>query len=106
VSNDENMPDPELSHEQQKLVSKLSDANIKLIDQALLNNSCKFWRKVAMIVGTTMSELSNKVEGIPDVYYSSRIRLLVENGKLESQGDLYRMRFSEVKIPDEVTENV
>lgn len=106
MNNDENMPDPELTHEQQELVSKLSDKKIELIDQTLLNNSCKFWRKVARIVGTTMFELSNRVEDIPDVYYSSRIRLLVENGKLESQGDLHRMRFSEVKIPGEVTENV
>ena len=97
----DNMPDPELTPEQKELVSTLSQKDIELIDKALLSNSCKFWRKVARIVGATMSEIPHRVEGIPDVFYASRIQFLVQEGKLKSQGDLNKMRFCEVKLPGE-----
>lgn len=35
---------------------------------------------------------------IPDVFYSHRVRDLVSNGHLEAQGNLHRMRFSEVRL--------
>jgi len=37
------------------------------------------------------------MEGIPDIYFLSRVRVLVDLGKLESRGDLSKMRFSEVR---------
>ena len=36
---------------------------------------------------------------VPDIYYAQRVRHLVEVGKLESQGDLHYMRYSEVRLP-------
>jgi hypothetical protein len=35
---------------------------------------------------------------LPDVYLSQRVRELVESGLLENQGNLARMRFSEVRL--------
>ena len=35
---------------------------------------------------------------IPDVFYSQRIRELVSGGQLQAQGNLHRMRFSEVRL--------
>ncbi len=35
---------------------------------------------------------------VPDVFYSQRLRDLVSAGHLEAQGNLYRMRFSEVRL--------
>jgi hypothetical protein len=46
-----------------------------------------------------MDVLPNKVNGIPDVFYSKRVAILVQEGKLLSQGDLNCMRYSEVKLP-------
>ena len=54
---------------------------------------------MAFIVGKTMMDLPGLVSGIPDVYYSQRVRHLVEEGKLESQGNLAYMRYSEVRLP-------
>ena len=90
-------PDPELTPDQTKLVEGLTDTEVKAIDKALLANTCDKWRKVARVVGTTMTELPSRVEGIPDVYYSQRVQKLVKEGLLESQGNLSYMRYSEVR---------
>lgn len=36
---------------------------------------------------------------IPDIYYAQGIRRLVDEKKLESQGNLSYMRYSEVPLP-------
>lgn len=91
-------PDPPLSAEQMGLVAKLSAAEVERIDKTLLANCSHNWRKVARVVGTTMTSLKPWPPGIPDVYYSQRIARLVEEGKLESAGNLQFMRYSEVRL--------
>lgn len=91
-------PDPPLDVEQSMRVSKLTQDDLWDIDRELLAQSARSWRKVARIVAFTMDKLSSRVPGVPDVYYAQRVRHLVEIGKLESQGDLHRMRFSEVRL--------
>lgn len=91
--------DPELTQDQMDLVSKLSDSDIKEIDSILLAQAGKQPRKVAMVVAMAMSKLPNKIEGIPDVFYAQRVAALVKVGILLSQGNLRRMRYSEVKVP-------
>jgi hypothetical protein len=93
------VPDPPLTKQQIELVNKLNEIDIKRIDKTLLSNACKNWRKVARVVGTTMLELSEHMPGIPDVYYAQRIQYLVNKGKLESEGNLAYMRYSEVRLP-------
>jgi len=96
-------PDPPLTAEQQALVATLTAADLRAIDEALLANATPRWRKVAMIVGLTMNQLEDRgdrVNGIPDVFYSQRVRLLVEAGQLEATGDLAYMRFSEVRLSE------
>lgn len=96
---DENeVPDPPLTEEQAALINKLSEIELKRIDNALLSNACQYWRKVARVVGTTMMEMQDRISGIPDIFYSQRVRHLVEEGKLESQGNLDYMRYSEVRL--------
>jgi hypothetical protein len=92
------VPDPPLNEEQLALVNNLSETDLKKIDEALLSKVCQNWRKVAFVVGKTMMDLPDRVPGIPDVYYSQRVRHLVEEGKLESQGNLAYMRYSEVRL--------
>ena len=90
-------PDRTLSAEEKKRVEALTEADVAEIDAALLANACEHWRKVARVVGTTMSELPNRVPGIPDVYYSLRVQKMVQEGVLEAQGNLSHMRYSEVR---------
>ncbi len=92
-------PDPPLTPEQHAKVAQLTETEIRAIDEALLSNASHQWRKVARVVSTTISGFTNRVQGIPDLFYSQRVRKLVEDGKLESQGNLAYMRFSEVRLP-------
>ena len=94
----EEQNDLPLTPEQEELVNKLNVSEVERIDEALLSNISGYWKKVASVVGATMMELENRVEGIPDVYYANRIIYLAEKGLIESQGNLKRMRFSEVRL--------
>ena len=96
---DEEEDTDELSPEEQEAVNQLGPAQIAQIDHALLENCAQNWRKVARVVGTTMMEIRSEFRGIPDIYYGQRIALLVSEGRLESQGNLAYMRFSEVRLP-------
>jgi len=92
-------PDGPLDAGQSLHVSRLKQEDLWEIDRVLLAQSAHSWRKVARIVGMTIEELSERFPNIPDVYYAMRVRHLVETGKLDSQGNLAYMRFSEVRLP-------
>jgi hypothetical protein len=77
----------------------LTPADLQRIDESLLSNASRQWHKVARIIGRTMMELGNQFD-LPDVFFSTRIKHLVASGALEAVGNLNRMRFSEVRIPD------
>jgi hypothetical protein len=92
-------PDPPLTSDQLAIVGALSREQVADIDKALLGNCLERWRKVAAVVGFTMTDqLMNTFEGVPDVYYAQRIRELVEKGTLEAAGNLGYMRYSEVRF--------
>lgn len=101
ASDDAEVPEPDgpMSPEQQARVNQLTEDEIQAIDQVLLAHASHQFRKVARVVGMTMGTSVHK-KGIPDFFYAERIRRLVAEGKLESEGDLDYMRFSEVRIPE------
>ena len=92
-------PDPDLTQSERALVEQLSSETIKEIDDLLLSHATVNWRKVARLVGFTFMDLENRLPGIPDVFYAQRVGKLVEEGRLESQGNLKYMAFSEVRLP-------
>ena len=95
-------PDRPLTAEQLAIVEALSEEQIAKIDRALLANCIGRWRKVAAVVGRTMTDqFMDTFEGVPDIYCAQRIRGLVERGVLESAGDLGCMRYSEVRLTKE-----
>jgi Protein of unknown function len=93
------VPDPPLTPQQQARVDRLSAAQLAAIDDALLKDACDRWRKVARIVGSACGALEAQIPGVPDLFYAHRVRHLVASGRLESQGNLAVMRFSEVRLP-------
>ena len=92
-------PDPPLDLEQSLRVSKLTQADLQEMDRELLAQASSSWRKVARIVGMAIGVLGERLPDLPDIYYAQRVRNLVALGKLESQGDLGFMRYSEVRLP-------
>ncbi|MDH5633908.1 MAG: DUF3658 domain-containing protein [Gammaproteobacteria bacterium] len=97
MEDEEPTPDRELTDEENSLINHLSQEEISEIDAALLNNVNSRWRKMAMVVGLTMTELPNRIKGIPDLFYAQRLRLMVENGQIEANGNLSSMRHCEVR---------
>jgi hypothetical protein len=67
-------------------------------DDALLANILDQWRKVAMVVALTMEQLKSHSHGKNDLFFANRVMLLAQNGLIDSQGDLTRMRYSEVRL--------
>ncbi len=92
-------PDTLLTEEDEELVSMLGAPDLEVIDTALLAECSSSWRKVARVVGTTMRKLQHEFPDLPDSYYALRVTELVASGRLESQGNLDYMRFSEVRLP-------
>ncbi len=94
------IPDGDLTEEQKIFVSNLSDEELNGVDQFILSIASYRWKKVAMLVAKVMFDYPGAIDELPDVFYSSRIQKLVEEGKLESQGNLMYMRYSEVRLPN------
>ena len=92
------VPDREITKEERKNINLLSSEKLEEIDNALLSYDKTNYLKVARLVGDILTNKDIHTEGIPDVFYSERIRKLVKDGFLESQGDLYYMRYSEVRL--------
>ena len=91
-------PDRELSDHERELVARLTTEDLAAIDEALLHRAAQHWRKVAALVANALEEMEHRLPDLPDVYYAQRVRQLVEAGVLESQGNLARMRSSEVRL--------
>ena len=94
-------PDTLLDQEGQEFASRLTGQDLKLIDETLLAGAVQSWRKVARVVGTAMIQLNKQFPGVPDGLYAQRVAALVHDGKLQSQGNLDYMRFSEVRLASE-----
>ena len=78
--------------------NKLTKAQIKSIDDVIMSAMNVRWRKVAAVV-TLVKEALEKDHPIFSLcFYAARIEWLVDMGKIESQGDLSYMRFSEVRL--------
>lgn len=90
--------DRPLSPEEEAQARLLTSADLKRIDECLLSHVSHRWSKVARVIGQTMLILSREFPGMPDVFYSSRIKHLAESGAIEAAGNLNRMRFSEIRI--------
>ena len=92
---------PPLTAEEQSVVAKLSEADMQTIDANILANSSEHWYKVARVITRTEAALQDRYPGLSYVFYAQRLCQLVEDGRLESQGNLLYMRFSEVRLPEQ-----
>jgi hypothetical protein len=68
------------------------------VDQAILASCTPQFRKVAFIV-LRVSQALKLPEGTKLDFISDRIKALVKAERLESQGNLDRPRFSEIRLP-------
>lgn len=90
--------DREPTQEELDQIAKLSSEQLEAIDELILSVASNRFKKVALIVGLVKSRQSGFMLHFPDTFFSRRIAQLVNEGHLEAQGDLKRMRYSEVKL--------
>jgi hypothetical protein len=69
----------------------------KFIDTLILSLTSDRWQKVARIIALVSDRVA---EGTDFEIIAARIRVLVEEGKLQAKGDLSRWRHSEVRRPN------
>ena len=87
--------DSGFSEDQLQRVKNLTDSDISTIDLAILHASEAEYMKLSKMIGIVMSKISTV--SVPDIFISERVRRLVALGQLESRGDLYRMRYCEIR---------
>ena len=85
--------------QQRVRLQQLTASDVSLIDTVVLQSAAPSWRNVARVVAIAMHRLPGPVAALPESFYAQRIRELVAQGRLESLGDLARMRYSEVRLP-------
>ncbi len=96
---DEEQEEYELTNEELSLLGSLTQDELQLIDNWIIQNVSNHWKKVAMVVGSAIleSDKANLLTEVPDVIFGARIEHMVEKGLLVSQGNIRKMRFSEIK---------
>ncbi len=78
----------------------LQSADLAIFDAKILDHVVSNWRKVARVVGEVLSGPGDdKFADIDTFVLSGRVRALVKAGKIESAGDVFRIRYSEVRLP-------
>jgi hypothetical protein len=100
MESDDKQPDRPLDPEEEAQARLLTAADLKRIDDCLLSNTPHQWGKVARVIGQTMLVLGREFHGMPDVFYSTRVKHLAESGAIEAAGNLDRMRHSEIRLRD------
>jgi hypothetical protein len=72
------------------------------IDDLILSVVSGQWRKVAFIVSKVLRVYRDSAPETSEDTIADRVRALVDDGKLEAQGNLSYIRHSEVRLPDGV----
>ena len=69
------------------------------LDATITSHACERWLKVARVAAETMEERGVDPSDEQLDIVVARVRALVARGRLVTQGNLKRPRFSEVRLP-------
>jgi hypothetical protein len=92
------IPNPPISAEEQAAADLLAAPDLELIDACILSHCADHFYKVAWIIGRTQDELADRFPKLSYVFYTQRLKHLVDTGCLVAAGDVFKMRFSEVRL--------
>lgn len=81
-------------------IRKATPQDAAAVDELVLGKCAGRWRKVAMVVGSSLEEFDVRFPNLPYIYMQLRIVELIEKGRLEAQGDVMSMRHSEIRVPN------
>jgi hypothetical protein len=76
------------------------------LDQLILSVAKPKWQKVAMVI-IKAQQIAEKTDlKTSDGAFASRIGALCTDGRLESQGNLSKWRYSEVRLPAKIDQKI
>jgi hypothetical protein len=82
------------------LAANLGPIGLRRIDDNLRKQALHTWLKVARVVAKALDEGGCQLSDEATIrLHTRRVIALVESGEFESQGDLRRPRWSEVRLP-------
>jgi hypothetical protein len=90
---DDDARDDVVSAQDQERVASLTAVELQVIDASILSHATVHWKKVLSLMK------GDDGNSLPYQFYVRRVARLAATRKLESQGDLRRMRHSEVRLP-------
>jgi hypothetical protein len=91
---------PTLASEAERtLAESLGPAGLQAIDDAITKATQPRWHKVARVASDAMKEGGYAGDESEFDLHVRRVIVLVQSGALEAQGNLWRPRFSEVRLP-------
>ena len=70
------------------------------IDECILRYTTEQWQKVAMVAAGVMFETDPDMSEVNDFEVAERVKALVAEGRIQSQGNLDDMRHSQIRLPD------
>ncbi len=98
MHDEERVPESPTEREASRTES-LGERGLATIDDSILAATGSKWMKVARVVFDALKAGGFSTEDEDVQVHVRRIMALVKSRKLESQGDLLRPRFSEVRLP-------
>ena len=90
---------PPPTTEECALAAQLPAEDLRLIDETIVGCAQPGWHKVARVMWEVEAKLGARFPGLTHRFYTLRLGQLVRAGRLESQGHLMYMRFSEIRRP-------
>jgi hypothetical protein len=100
------MENPPLSAEEQSVAAKLNEGDRQVIEATILAECAERWLKVARVVTRTEDALKTRYPGLTYLFYTEYLSRLVDEGRLVSQGYVYYIRHSEVRLPTQSSSGV
>ncbi len=92
------IPNPPISAEEKAAADLLSKQDLESIDACILSHCADRFYKVARIIGRTQDELADRFPKLSHVFFTQRLKKLVDTGLLAAAGDVFKMRFSEARL--------
>ena len=98
IDHDDDTDSNEPTEEEIVQMRNATVADAQAVDALILGKCSAIWRKVAMVVGSSLDEYDERFPNLPYVFMPVRMLELEKEGKLEVQGDVFAMRASEIRL--------
>ena len=91
------IPNKPISAEEKAAADLLGQQELEVIDACILSHCTDRFLKVARVILRTENELQHRFPKLSHIFYTQRLRHLVDTRHFQAAGDVVQMRFSEVQ---------